>query len=441
MAVERRQILELKWKDVESGKRVDEQLVHDAVGGFSVPEGWCCTEAIRFGEELGDIVAEGFHGGELVAADLDGDGPLGVGAKGETGGAEVGAFLLQAAGIGEQEAGVAGEVDRIQIAERVEKLNVRAVVETQAKLCHFATGAWVDGEDDLPIFGECGEFADDDFQAFLGIDVGGAMQRDVDETAFFHAEATERVAAVGIVELGNQRVDHDVADLANLGFGSAFTAEVFVAVLGWGEKDIREGVGDETVEFLWHAAVEAAQTSLDVGDGNAELGGDQGAGDGGIHISDDDDPIRFFTQADGFESEHDVGGLHGVGAGANFEMVVGSGNAEFIEENARHLFIVMLAGVDEAALDRAAAAIAGGVVSLDRVDDRRDFHKVRASAGNKDQFQRGGHNGVAGSGAMGAAAGHNVLMIWSSWTRMSDKAWTGRAEDSSFPWRDSKRIF
>ena len=89
----------------------------------------------------------------------------------------------------------------------------------------------------------------------------------------------------------HQGVNHDVADQVDLGRRDPFAAEVFVGVRRGGQQEIGDGVGDEAVDFLGHGAVEAAQAGFDVGHLDAQLGGDQRAGHGGVDVADDHDPV------------------------------------------------------------------------------------------------------------------------------------------------------
>src|SRR3546814_4893388 len=88
-------------------------------------------------------------------------------------------------------------------------------------------------------------------------------------------------------------------------------------------------------DLLRHAAVVAAQASLEVGQGNAQLGRHQGAGQRRIHVADDDGPVRALLLADLFVGDHDGGGLLGMRAAADAEMMVRRRQAEVGKEAVR----------------------------------------------------------------------------------------------------------
>ena len=113
-------------------------------------------------------------------------------------------------------------------------------------------------------------------------------------------------------QIVDQGIDHDVADELDLLPGDAFPEQVFVGVLRGGQEQVGQGVGHQAVDLLRHGPVEAAQAGLDVGDPDAHLGADQGAGHRRVDVPDDDDPIRLLPLADGLEADQDAGRLDGM---------------------------------------------------------------------------------------------------------------------------------
>ena len=146
---------------------------------------------------------------------------------------------------------------------------------------------------------------------------------------------------------GEQRIDHDVARL-NGASEKALGGEVRHRSIVRGEEEIGSMIDKHAVDFLGHGTVEAAKAGLDMDDGDAELGCGEGAGECGIGVAKDDDNARPVSEEVGFEALKGAGGHGGVGAGANTEVVMGLGDAEFAEEAFRHPLVVMLAGMDDA---------------------------------------------------------------------------------------------
>ena len=109
------------------------------------------------------------------------------------------------------------------------------------------------------------------------------------------------------------------------------------------------------------------------------LGGD-GAGAGGVHVAHDDDPVRLVF-ADGFlEGDHGAPHLFGVRAGPDFEIHVGIGDIEGLEEGIRHGDIIVLAGVDQGVFEAAG-------MTAQLPCERRDLHEIRAGTDDRHYFE------------------------------------------------------
>ena len=105
-------------------------------------------------------------------------------------------------------------------------------------------------------------------------------------------------------------------------------------------------VGDDAVDLFGHLAVEGAQAGFDMGHRDVQLAGGQGAGEGGIGVAVNHQPVRLGFEEDFFDRFQHASGLGAMAAGADAEVVGGLG-IQFLEENVGHVLVVMLAGVDE----------------------------------------------------------------------------------------------
>ena len=72
----------------------------------------------------------------------------------------------------------------------------------------------------------------------------------------------------------------------------ALAAQVRAGDVRGREEPRREVIRHHPVDLFRHGAIEAAQSGLDVGDRNVQLGGGQGAGKGGVGVAVDQDGIR-----------------------------------------------------------------------------------------------------------------------------------------------------
>lgn len=177
----------------------------------------------------------------------------------------------------------------------------------------------------------------------------------------------------GAVEVGQQAVHHDVAHQMNASGIDAFGEQVRVRICGRGEVPTGDAVDDDPVDLLGHRPIERSQSRFEVGDRDAELGRDDGAGGGGVDVADDDDGVGRVRIDPLFEGDHDAGGLYRMAAGADAQVGVGLADVEVGEEAVGHGGVVVLAGVDQRDV-----LIAG----REGVQQWRDLHEVRPGGGD-----------------------------------------------------------
>ena len=136
-------------------------------------------------------------------------------------------------------------------------------------------------------------------------------------------------------------------------------------------------VGQDAVDLLGHAPVERAQAGLDVGDRDVQLGGREGAGERRVGVAVDEQPVRLPGDELALDPGQHLAGLGAVGPGADLEVDVRIGDAELVEEDARHLVVVVLAGVKKR-LAVAPPKDAGDRPGFDELgacaDDGQDVH-------------------------------------------------------------------
>ena len=82
-----------------------------------------------------------------------------------------------------------------------------------------------------------------------------------------------------------QRVDHRVADEAHAAAVDALGGQVRGCLGAVGEEEIGHPVGEDAVDLLGHGPVERAQAGLDVGHGDAELGGGERGGERRVDVA------------------------------------------------------------------------------------------------------------------------------------------------------------
>ncbi len=167
-------------------------------------------------------------------------------------------------------------------------------------------------EDDRDLVGDRVQRFQDAQQRRPVVDVRGPVQRDDRVAGRPQAQPFEHVRVAGPLQVGDQRVDHDVADAVDALLGDALAPQVLVAVGRGGQQDLGESIGDHAVDLFGHGPVEAPQSGLDVGDGDAQLGADDAAGERRVDVADDDDQVGPLGLADLLELDHHARRLFGV---------------------------------------------------------------------------------------------------------------------------------
>ena len=233
-------------------------------------------------------------------------------------------------------------------------------------------------EDQRQRLRDLAERADDAGEDGRVVHVGRAVHRHGAVARVLRLEVSAferaRVGALQLVDLEEQVVDHHVSDVVDGRLVLAFAEQVLDAGRFGREEHVRDGVGHEAVDLLGHRAVAAAQAGLDVRDGQLCLLRDDGAGERGVHVADDERHRGDVVRDALLVRHHDPGGLLGVRSAAGAHEHVGLRDAEFLEEDLVHVPVVVLAGVDD---------LEGHAARLHRPHDGGDLHEVGAGAGDQ----------------------------------------------------------
>jgi hypothetical protein len=315
------------------------------------------------------------HPDQPVGALGDRDRPLGGVAQGEAGDPEHGGLLLEPARVGEDQPGPGLEPEEGEVALGLDQPDAGQV---EAERVDPGPGARVDREQQGQLAGHAGERGQHRPQSLRMVNEGRAVQGD-QPVLGGRVQALQHVGGERLVQVGQQRVHHHVADPEHPPGLDALGGQVVVGVRRRGEQPVRQRVGEDAVDLLRHAPVARAQPGLQVGDGDLQLGRDQRAGDRGVHVADHHHRVAPAPGQPGLEPEHHGRGLLGVGAGPDAEVDVRGGDPEVGEEPVGHALVVVLAGVDQAGLqpDRVQGA-----------QHRGDLHEVRPGARDDGESHR-----------------------------------------------------
>ena len=110
-------------------------------------------------------------------------------------------------------------------------------------------------------------------------------------------------------------------------------------------------------------------------DGDTPLGCGEGAGQRRSHVSDHNDQIRLVRYQRLFETAHHLSHAVDLTALDGLQKSVGGGQLELVEEDVRHLVVVVLPGVDQDDIE-----LVGETPELRQ--ERRHLHKVRPGPGD-----------------------------------------------------------
>src|SRR6266481_8511854 len=125
-----------------------------------------------------------------------------------------------------------------------------------------------------------------------------------------------------------------------------------------------------------------------------DLGGNQGASKGRIHISDDYHDVRLLRQKHDLELFHNLGSLHCMRSRTYAEMNIWLWKFKVAEERAGHEFVIVLAGMNEDVPDRFGRSLStAGAICRDPFvvfancrDDRCGFHEIGARANHSQDY-------------------------------------------------------
>ena len=98
----------------------------------------------------------------------------------------------------------------------------------------------------------------DNRKRFFSVHVGRPMKRDVDKTPVRNSESFQDLT-VGGLQMGHERIDHDIAHQPDLVLRNSFPAKVLIGILGWSQEQISQRIGHDSVDLLRHGPIEAAQ--------------------------------------------------------------------------------------------------------------------------------------------------------------------------------------
>jgi len=357
-----------------------DELGCHAVTSLAVPQRNRLAFAPSILEHVGErgSDARGVVADQSARSERHRDRPFRVLAQCETRNAQHRTFFLKAAGICEDDGRARYQRHGVDVRLRTDADQIalpRSDEVFESHSTHGAARARMHGEDQRQLLRELMQQAQQLTKHCGIVDIRRPVQRHEPISPTVETERRGRAARTRDRQLREETVDHHVADQADLRVVYSFALQVrYTAWLGY-QKQVRHGVGEQPVDLLWHRAVEAAKSCLDVRHRNAELDGSQRAGNRAVDISEHHSPVRPPLHQVRLVSLDDARRLDAMRTGSDVEMNVGRRNSKIAEENIRHGWVVVLTGVNDA--DREVRMCA------QPADDGSKLHEVRTRASNE----------------------------------------------------------
>ncbi len=218
----------------------------------------------------------------------------------------------------------------------------------QAEAFDLGFGTRVQRPGERQFFGDGSQRLQNTLKRRFFIDISRTVQRDDAVAAGCECQVFGRGRGFNRFSLQLERVDHDIADQCDLVFGDALVLQVQVAVLRRRPENIRNGIGQDAVDFLGHAAVEAAQACFQMRDFDAKFRCRKRAADGRIDVADHNRDVGLvLIEAESFVTFDHAGGLRALPSRSHFKIEIGLGQAQIAEKRAGHVIVIVLAGVDQ----------------------------------------------------------------------------------------------
>lgn len=297
-----------------------------------------------------------------------GDRPLRVGAKGQARDPEDRGFLLHASGVGQNEPGVSLQRHEIEVAAW--GLEYQAGRQVARQLCR-RTG--MDRKDQGHVQRYLGERREDAGKRLGIVYVARPMECDQAVLCRSKPEIRDRGARSDAVKVGEQGIDHGVADEVDLISPVSLDGKVANRIGGRRQQVVTAAVDDDPVDFFGHGPVATSQASLDVGEQAPGFGRHESSPKARVDITDDDAYVGSDVAEEFFHTGHHAGSLGCLASRTHLEPIVGLADAQFFEKDLAQLGVVMLPRVDQKDLPAS---------RLDGIHDRLYLHEIGPSSGH-----------------------------------------------------------
>ena len=141
--------------------------------------------------------------------------------------------------------------------------------------------------------------------------------------ALGHAQARPNRPRIEAVEVGQQGVDHGVADQVDPARVDTLVGQVVEALRAGHEQQVGQDVGDPSIDLFGHRHVEAPEAGLHVCHRDEQLGAHEGRRERRVHVAIDDHHGRPVGHELVFECHEQRAGLVALTARPDTEADIG----------------------------------------------------------------------------------------------------------------------
>src|ERR1700676_3004265 len=299
------------------------QSLRDSLAGVTVPQRryrpfFCVSlkNLRKFRAKASQILAN-----QNICSHSDRDRSFRVRAQGQARHTKIRCLFLDTPRVGNDHRSLPLHGEEFNVRQGLEEMKL---VDVDAELFDALACPWMNGKHHFQFLVDVKQRLQNAPQGCAVIDIGRAMEGD--QSIAFRQTVPRTLQCSG--KKPDERIDHHVADPVDFLEGNAFAQKVDVAIFRRSKQHIGKPVGDNAVNLFRHSVIERTQSGLDVGYPNHQFRTHQSGSYRGIHVSVDQDHVRFALQNHRFKPGHHFRSLPGVAAGTHFEVYIWLGDVE-----------------------------------------------------------------------------------------------------------------
>src|SRR5208283_4028541 len=204
-------------------------------------------------------------------------------------------------------------------------------------------------------------------------------------------EFLENRGLVSVCFEGKKRIDHRVANEESVFRRNSFSPQIYNPALLGHKQKVRQLIGNDPVDFLWHSPIKGTQASLDMRENwpsfsrvYGKLGGCKSTCQGGVHVTYDHYDVRHFPLEHIPKSFECLGGLIALRIRSYSQMKIWIRQSQIGEKSIGHELVIVFTGMHEQMFKEWLLPLV--VMFRNCSQNRRDFHKIWTRTDNDENF-------------------------------------------------------